>query len=60
MLLPVVFGRKTRGVLTLCAPGVVGVTPAMRTFLGQATANLSLFLENLYLQSRLASLAPGS
>lgn len=60
VLLPVVFGRKTRGVLVLCSPDLVAVTPAMRTFLAQATANLSLFLENLYLQARLASHASGS
>jgi len=60
VLLPVVFGRKTRGVLVLCSPDLVAVTPAMRTFLAQATASLALFLENLYLQARLASLTPGS
>ncbi|MCK9239625.1 GAF domain-containing protein [Desulfocurvus sp.] len=60
VLLPVVFGRKPRAVLALCSPEVVAVTPAMRNFLGLATANLSLFLENLYLQARLASLGPSS
>jgi len=60
VLLPVVIGRKTRGVLVLSNPDPLGVSPAMRTFLEMATDNLSLFLENLYLQSRLSQAVSGS
>ncbi len=54
VLLPVPIGRKTRGVLVLTHPEPLAVPPAMRTFLEMAVDNLSLFLENLYLQARLA------
>lgn len=54
VLLPVPIGRKTRGVLVLTHPEPLAVPPAMRTFLDMAVDNLSLFLENLYLQARLS------
>lgn len=60
VLMPVVFGRKTRGVLVLANQEPVAVGPAMRTFLAMATDSISLFLENLYLQSRIAMAASAS
>lgn len=54
VLLPLVIHKKTRGVLVLSHTDLVPVTSAMKTFVEMASDNLSLFLENLYLRTRLA------
>ncbi|MBU1004109.1 MAG: GAF domain-containing protein [Proteobacteria bacterium] len=54
VLLPLMIHKKTRGVLVMSHTDLVPVTPSMKTFVEMASDNLSLFLENLYLRTRLA------
>jgi len=61
--LPVNFSRKTRGVLTLADERPLPVTEELKAFGAMVAENLALFLENLYLKTRLEagrpSRAPG-
>ena len=52
--LPLVMHKKTRSVLVLAHPDPRPVPPAMRTFVEMAVDNLGLFLENLYLKTRVS------
>lgn len=58
MCLPVIISKSTRGVLCLAHTSAVPMPEIMRSFVRQATDHLALFLENLYLKSRLKRLLP--
>ena len=53
MCLPIVFSRKTRGVLTLADARPLPVTEEVKAFVAMVAENLALFLENLHLKTRL-------
>ena len=50
--LPLVVHKKTRGVLVLADPNAISIDDEMRTFVQMVGDYLGLFLENLYLKSR--------
>lgn len=52
--LPLVFQRKTRGVLVLANEDSVSITEDLKDFLSMVSEYLTQFLENLFLRSRLA------
>jgi signal transduction protein with GAF and PtsI domain len=57
---PVVFSRKTRGVLTLADRRPLPVTEELKAFVAMVAENLALFLENLHLRIRLDTAARAS
>lgn len=56
--LPVVVNKSTRGVLCLAHTKSRPMDESLRSFLRQGVDHLSLFLENLYLKTRLRTLLP--
>lgn len=54
---PIIFSRKTRGVLTLADQRSLPVTEELKTFVAMVAENLALFLENLHLRTRLDAAA---
>ena len=57
---PIVFSKKTRGVLILADSRPLPVTEELKVFVGMVAENLALFLENLHLRTRLDALRPAS
>jgi len=51
--LPIIFSRKTRGVLTLADQRALPVTEELKAFVSMVAENLALFLENLHFRTRL-------
>ena len=51
--LPIIFSRKTRGVLTLADQRALPVTEELKAFASMVAENLALFLENLHFRTRL-------
>jgi GAF domain-containing protein len=58
MCLPVAISQSTRGVLCLAHTTAAPIPEAVRAFARQAADHLALFLENLYLRTRLRELMP--
>lgn len=58
MCFPVVFSKKTRGVLTLADERPLPVPEELKSFVAMVAENLALFLENLYLKTRIAAGRP--
>ncbi len=56
--MPVMVNKSVRGVLCLAHSNAQVMDEALRSFLHQCVDNLALFLENLYLKSRLHQLLP--
>ncbi len=56
--MPVMVNKSVRGVLCLANPEPQVMDEALRSFVHQCVDNLALFLENLYLKSRLHQLLP--
>ncbi len=56
--MPVVVNKSVRGVLCLAHSDAQVMDEALRSFVYQCVDNLALFLENLYLKSRLHQLLP--
>lgn len=56
--LPVVVNKSTRGVLCLAHTESAEINEGMRSFVRQAVDHLALFLENLYLRTRLMGMLP--
>ncbi len=56
--MPVMVNKSTRGVLCLAHTSPRQIDETMRSFVRQAVDHLALFLENLYLKTRLRSLLP--
>lgn len=52
---PLTIYKRTRSVLVLASTSPQPITGELRDFLGMVAANLSCFLENLYLRNRLTS-----
>lgn len=50
---PIIFSRKTRGVLILADQRSLPVTDELKTFVGMVAEHLALFLENLHLRTLL-------
>lgn len=58
MCLPIAVNKRTRGVLCLAQTQPRQIDGDLRSFVQQAVEHLALFLENLYLRTRLRSLMP--
>ncbi len=58
MCFPITVNKTTRGVLCLAQSQPRQIDGDLRSFVQQAVEHLSLFLENLYLRTRLRSLMP--
>ena len=56
--LPVMVNKSTKGVLCLAHTGQREVDESLRSFVRQAVDHLALFLENLYLKTRLRTMLP--
>lgn len=56
--MPVMVDKSCRGVLCIAHTEPCAIDDAMRSFVRQAVDHLSMFLENLYLKTRLANLLP--
>lgn len=53
MAVPLSIQRNVRGVLCLASEAPAGIGPQLQEFVNMAAEHLSLFLENLYIKSRL-------
>lgn len=53
LLMPLVFQKQVRGVLGLSSPSALPISDDLKTFCTMASEQLALFLENLYLRSKL-------
>ena len=58
MCMPVMVKKCTRGVLCLAHTSPRQIDESMRSFVRQAVDHLALFLENLYLKTRLRTMLP--
>ena len=58
MCMPVMVNKSTRGVLCLAHTSPRQIDESMRSFVRQAVDHLALFLENLYLKTRLRTMLP--
>lgn len=58
MCFPIAVNKSTRGVICLAQSQPRQIDGDLRSFVQQAVEHLSLFLENLYLRTRLRSLMP--
>ncbi|MBD5417738.1 MAG: GAF domain-containing protein [Desulfovibrio sp.] len=56
--MPVMVHKTARGVLCLARTGAGSIDEGLRSFVRQAVDHLGLFLENLYLRTRLKALLP--
>ena len=56
--MPVMVNKSARGVLCLAHTGAVPIDEGLRSFVRQAVDHLALFLENLYLRTRLWAVLP--
>ncbi|MDE5878959.1 MAG: GAF domain-containing protein [Desulfovibrio sp.] len=56
--MPVMVNKSARGVLCLARTGQVSIDEGLRSFVRQAVDHLALFLENLYLRTRLKAILP--
>ncbi|MCR5564087.1 MAG: GAF domain-containing protein [Desulfovibrio sp.] len=58
MCLPILINKSTRAVLCLAQTSPRQIDETLRSFVNQAVDSLSLYLENLYLRTRLRNLLP--
>lgn len=56
--MPVMVNKSARGVLCLAHTKAVNIDEGLRSFVRQAVDHLALFLENLYLRTRLKAVLP--
>ena len=56
--MPVMVNKSARGVLCLAREGAGAIDEGLRSFVRQAVDHLALFLENLYLRTRLKAFLP--
>lgn len=56
--MPVIINKSTKGVLCLAHSSTRQVDESLRSFVRQAVDHLALFLENLYLKTRLRTMLP--